>query len=966
MSGDRVAFEQAAGTVGRDVPLATRDAALVGRDAELDRLEAFVGDVAALPAAFVIEGPAGAGKTTLWRAGVDAAEASGYVVLACRAAGAEVQLSHAALSDLLEPHLAAVLPLLPRPQRRALEVALLLDDDEGSPPDQRAIAAGALSAIRALARTQPVLLAVDDAQWVDAPSAEVIEFAIRRLGRAPVAILATRRLPSPTAPAPGASVGVRPDRVLQRATTRVEVGPLSLGAIQRILVTRTSFDANRRTLQRIHETSGGNPFYALELARSIAAGRATDNADRDQGRSGSAGGSEPLAVGGELGELLAERLLGLARESREALFVAAALAEPTIDGVAVATGQSREAIAAALDAAIATSIVRVDDGVIEFAHPLLAAAAYGSVDASERRRWHARIAETAGDPETRARHLAVAHPGPDAEVASQLASAARSARNRGAAIAAAELFDKALATLPRAAAGETTSAALRAALVAEAAPIMIATGQSDMARTLLEASIGEIPAGLLRSDLKLLLGELVENDEAGLRRQMAMIDEALAEAEGDPRRIAAALLDREQIERASDRSPNALPLALRALALAEESGDERLLARAHVRAADLEVVLGLVGDPVRRFKRALELGDRVPVDAENSAPSMLAVCLIRAGRLDEARPYLTAERVRASAEGDEASFCWVSLYQSELEWFAGRWDDARACAAEALEVAEQAGLRMRSGGLQSIIALVEISRGDPDTARTLAQRAISVLDDVDEVAYGNYARQMLAFLELSLGNAAATTEQLDTYPAERLEGSKRLAFIGDQIEALVALGDLGRAANLADDLAARGEHLHRPPLVATAARCRALVLGARGEPGEAVAAARDAIAIHGALGLPFERARSLLVLGEVQRRAKHRRDARETLTEAIEAFDALGAHLWSAKAKRERARIGGRSTIEGLSETELRVARLVAEGRSNKEVAAELFVSVRAVEANLSKVYAKLGIESRTELARRL
>ncbi len=942
MGHDRCVEATAAGVVDPEV---------VGREAELDRLHAFLARRDELPGGLVIEGPAGAGKTTIWRAGVAAASAAGYLVLSCRPAGAEVRLAHAALSDLLEPYLGDVLPLLPRPQRQALEVALLLADDAGSAPDQRAVSAGALNMIRALARERPVLLAIDDAQWVDAPSAEVLEFAMRRLGEAPVAILTSRRVASPTAASPAISAGVRLERALDRAPMRIEVGPLSLGATHRLLRTRTSAELNRPALQRIHETSGGNPFYALELARALTAGPA---------------GPEPLSLGAGLNELLVGRLIGLGDETRAALFVAAALTQPTLELVAAATGADADVAAANLAPAVRASIVRIEDGAVEFLHPLLAAAAYAAIDPSERRGWHARIAAVATDAETRARHLAFARPGPDADVANQLRDAARAARDRGAPTAAAELFEQALATLPRPGDDGAASNETRAELVAEAAPILIAAGQAELARRLVEEVVGAVPASLLRADLKLLLAELVEDDEAGMQSQLRLLDEALAEAAGDPRRTAAALLDREQIERARDRSPDALPFARQALALAEESGDERLLARAHVRSADLEVVLGLVDDPIERFGQALELGDRVPVDAENSARSMLAVCLIRAGRVDEARPYLQTERDRATAEGDEASFCWVSLFLAELEWFAGQWDEAQRCAAGALEVAEQAGLRMRSGGLLAVVALVESSRGDPDRARALAERAIAVLGDVDEVAYGNYARQMLAFLELSLGNAPAARAVLDTYPSERLEGSKRLAFIGDAIEALVQLGEVERAAGLASELADRGTLLHRPPLVATAARCRALILGAKGDLAGAITAAEDAVRRHDALPLPFERARSLLVLGEVQRRSKQRRAARETLTKAIEAFDALGAHLWSSKAEAERARIGGRSTIEGLTETEYRVAQLVAEGRTNKEVAAALFVSVRAVEANLSKVYAKLGIESRTELARRI
>jgi DNA-binding NarL/FixJ family response regulator len=974
--------------------------ALVGREAELTALGAFLEDRNALPGGAIIEGAAGAGKTTIWRAAVERGAELGYLVLSCRPAGAEVQLSLAALSDLLEPQLEATLPALPAPQRRALEVALLLEDDEGRAPDRRALAAGVLSAIRTLARERPVLLAVDDAQWVDAPSAEVLEFAFRRLRDVQIAILASWRTGSATSPAREAqraggqagtqagapARGLRIERSLERPPLRVEAGPMTLGALHHLLRTRTSLEFNRRTLQRIHETSGGNPFYALELARTLerepaASGGTTRSAGAGAAAgAGVAGGAgEPLPLSSGLNELLADRLTGFDPMTRTALLIAAVAPGATVELVEAAIGRPAAPV---LEPAVRGSVIRIDGGTIDFVHPLLAAAAYSASSTDERDRWHARIAEAATDPETRARHLAFARRGPDPEVAASLAEAARSARDRGATAAAADLFSQALARLPISGVGAGAGAGAevriavngsavegaveRATLVAEAAPILLATGEADRARRLLETSIAELPAGPVRGDLLLLLAPLVEGDEAGGQARLRLIQQALTEAGDEPRRTAAALLDLEQWERHRDRSPDALPIARRALALAEESGDEKLLAAAHVRTADLEVVLGLGGEPVARFGRALELGDRVHVDAEHSAGSMLAVCLIRAGRLDEARPYLLAERARAIAEGDEASHSWECLFLAELEWFAGRWDEAAAAAAEGLEVAQQTGLRLREGTLLSLVALVEGSQGDPERARSQAQRAISILDEVDEVSYANNARQILAFIDLTRGDAAAAHEQLGSYAPDRLEGSKRLAFIGDEIEALVQLGDLGRAAELADELGRRGAELNRPTLLATAARCRALVLGSRGELDEAIQAAREAVAVHGELRLPFEHARSLLVLGGVQRRAKQRKDARESLTTAIEVFERLGASRWAERAAAERARVGGRTTIEGLSETELRVAQLVAAGKSNKEVAAELYVSVRAVESNLSKVYAKLGIRSRTELARRI
>lgn len=927
---------------------------LFGREAELDRVHAFLGRREELPAALLIEGPAGAGKTTIWRAGVEAAAAAGYLVLECRPVGAEVQLSHAALSDLLEPHLTEVLPTLPRPQRRALEVALLLEGDGGSPPARRAVAAGALNTLRALARDRPVLIAIDDAQWVDAPSAEVIEFAVRRLGTAPVAILASRRVSSPTADAPAAAAGVRPERSLDRPPTRIEVRPLSLGATHRLLRTRTSADFNRRTLQRIHETSGGNPFYALELARALETESTGTNST----------GAEPLALSAGLNELLADRFRGLDASTRAALFVAAALTQPTVERVAAATGLSTNEIGQALAPAVGASIVRVLGDSIEFAHPLLAATAHAAFEPAERRQWHVRIANAATDLETRARHLALAHPGTDPEVARMLHEAAQGALARGAPGVAAELLGEAIERLPE----DGADASPRATWILEAAPLLRSVGAIDRAKALLESVIERLAPGRERSAGLALLAELVESEPGGSKRSLELLERAIVEAGPDSRSRAVALLGREMLERSTARLDLALPIARQGLEAAEASGDVELQASAHVRVADLEVLQGLGGDdPVVRFARAEQLDRQVHVDAEGSAPVMLAVCLIRVGRLEEARTRLLGGRQRAVAEGDEASHAQICLFLAELEWLAGNWDDAATFAGEGLEIGEQAGNRVRQGANTALLALVEASRGDPVRARSITERAIALTEDVGDVGYERYARQVLAFLDLSLGDAEAAVRSLGTYVVgHAIEGPKRIAFIGDAIEALVQLGEVERAANLASEVAQRGTQLQRPPMVATADRCQALVLAARGDVEGAIQAGERSVATFDALRHPFERARSLLVLGEVQRRGKRRGAARTTLSGAIEGFEALGAHLWVAKATAERARIGGRTSIEGLSETELRVARLVAEGRSNKEVAAELFVSVRAVESNLSKVYAKLGIESRTELARRL
>jgi DNA-binding CsgD family transcriptional regulator len=449
---------------------------------------------------------------------------------------------------------------------------------------------------------------------------------------------------------------------------------------------------------------------------------------------------------------------------------------------------------------------------------------------------------------------------------------------------------------------------------------------------------------------------------------MTLIERALDEAGDDPARRAAALLSREMWERHQDRLAEALLLAREALVLAEQTTDDVLLAGALTRTADLEVLLGLASDPVARFERALEAGRHLQLEAkEDSASAMLAVCLVRAGRIGEARVLLLGERERVKAHGDEASLEILCLFLTELEWLAGDWDRARAYAEEGLLVAEQADSRMMQGAISALLGLLDASRGLADAARMRLVDAIALCDEVGDRSYTTYARHVLGFLELSVGNANAAHERRGPYSIERgIEGTKRISFIGDEIESLVLLGRTAEAAELTDELEHRGDLLHRPTLSATAARCRGLVLGASGDLVGALLSAEDAVGRFAVLGLPFEHARALLVLGDIQRRAKHRLAARGTLGDAVAAFDALGAPLWTAKAADSLARVGGRVRHEGLTPTEAQVASLVARGLTNKEVAAELYVTVRAVEANLSRVYAKLDVRSRTELANRL
>ena len=913
------------------------DKEIVGRDGELAALAAFL-EADGPARALVIEGEAGIGKTTLWRAAVATAESSNVVVLSSSPAQSESQLAFAALGDLLEPVLDDVLPALPAPQRRALDVVLLREDASDAALDPRTIGIALLSSVRLLARHHRVLVAIDDVQWLDASSAAAVEFMARRLRHERAALLFTHRLESDSA---------FPLDLGRFGAETLRLAPITLGALHRLLRTRLDVPLPRNLLRRVHELTAGNPLFALELALLL----------RARGVEHVAPGV-PLPVPATLTEVLRERVAEIPKRARDALLLCAATSHPTLDLLNRALRTDTEKV---LAPAVENGIVRVAGDTIRFVHPLFADTVYDDAAPSSRRRAHRQLALACSDPEQRARQLALSTAGWDAELALLLDEAALAAGARGAPAAAAELFEQALAKT------QPDDVYERARRSVSAADALMRVGDRRRARALLEAATSTLDAGPLRSDALALLSDLVADDAEGGEKSRALIEQSLHEAGEDPRRRAEALLRLDLWERSDYRLADALQAAREAVALAEESGDDHLLCRALTRKVDLEVVLGLAEDPPAHFRRALELDRKLRVDPLYGPPSMLAVCLVRAGRVDEARPLLLAQHRRTIEEGNDEARILLCLFLAELEWLAGQWARAADWAHEGLELAEQCEARLQYGALLSVLALVEASCGAVDAARIHADEGLALCESLVERSYALQNRCALGFLELSLGNAGAAHEHLGRMGTEgSIEGTKRISFIGDEIEALVRLGDTDRAAKLVDELERRGRQLYRETLLGVAARGRALLLACGGDAEAAVGPLRTAVEVFASLGLPFERSRTLLVLGEVLRRAKQKRAARAALEEALTLFDGLGATLWADKARAELARIGGRTRADGLTPTEQRIADLVSEGRSNKEIAAALFVTVKTVERNLTRIYRKLGIRSRVQLAGRV
>ncbi len=481
---------------------------IVGRQAELAQMLDFVAAGERGPQALVLDGDAGIGKTTLFEAALAEARRRGFTVFSCRPVGAETAFSFAALADMLAPLLPDGLSRLPLPQRRALSAALLLEDVRGPPPEERAIAAATHRLFEECGR-QPLLIAIDDVQWLDVPSAAILAFVIRRLATRPVAILVTRRSTDTGA------VPLGLERAFSDETLcRLRLGGLSVGATHRLMRERLDISFPRPTLVRLHEASRGNPFYALEFGRAL---------ERSKGRLG-ADGRVPFP--GSLDELVSARLAALSAEVREVLETVALLARPTV-AIVEELASEPGTVNGRLHEAAEAGIIVLDGERVRFSHPLLAARVQEELDPHRRRSLHRQLAESVAEPEERARHRALAAEGPSAGVAEELESAAGSAARRGALAAAAELAELSVSLTP----ADADDLVARRHRRLDAARYHSGSGDVKRALAILEPLLEEAPPGPERAEV-LLRAAVILDDLAQAQR---LLDQAFAEAGPDAR-----------------------------------------------------------------------------------------------------------------------------------------------------------------------------------------------------------------------------------------------------------------------------------------------------------------------------------------------------------------------------------------------------------------------------------------------
>ena len=898
---------------------------IIGRDAELGVLTSFLDRSAERPTALVLEGEAGIGKSTLWSAGVAEARGLGFRVLQSQPAEAERVLAFAGLGDLFEDALAEIGPALSSPRRRALEAALLVGDAD-EPVDLRAVGVAVRNGLELLAAKGPLVVAIDDLQWLDRSSESALTFGSRRL-HVPVVFLFARRLVR----------GIEPSE-LERAlgpglVEPLGVGPLSIGAIQALLRERLDRTFPRPILLRIHEASGGNPFYALELARALGP-------DVDPTR--------PLPVPGTLEGLVGARLAGLPDEGRRALALASAVGAPS-----AAVLESAGVRAAAVEPAVASGVVEWRDGVLRFTHPLLSSVLYQGLSNSERKWLHGLLAEILHEPLERARHRALAAERPDADVASTLEDAAAAASSRGAPVVAAELGEHALRlTAP----GSDDDVHRRTIALARA---HLATASIDRARGLARDVLDHAPPGARRAEALLLAADVAP----GRGDHTRLLKSALDEAREDPA-LRASIHGRLGWDLRFSEGPRiAEEHARAALELSEELGDPSAVASALATFSAIRLHLA-EPDALPLAERAYELA-REAADPEQLADATLFVSstFMWTGLLDRARALLDSLDTEW-ADRDE-------VLAGQVQWRFACIELAVGNLARAAEHAERAfAINCDYGAVDPAVAwavaTIAALRGELDRAEELVRSRLRQLDETPW--FIPHFEMVLGVVAAARGEPEVAVEHFSTADAGlEVIGSREPSLArwrADHVEALLELGRVDEAVSVLDPWEAEGARLERGSVLAQATRCRGLVAAASGDVEQAQLVLEDAVAKHEAISDRIGCARALLALGTVRRRARQRLAAREAIEQAVAIFDDCGASGWAEKARAELGRIGGRTREEGLTAAERRVAALVADGRTNREVAAALFLGERTVATHLSHIYAKLGVRSRTELAR--
>jgi DNA-binding CsgD family transcriptional regulator len=854
-------------------------------------------------------------------------------VLETRGVEFESNLPFAGLSELLRPVLRQI-DALPDSQAAALRGALALGPPASG--DRFAVYAATLSLLAAAAEDEPVLVVVDDAHWLDLPSAEAVLFATRRLEAEGVGVLLAAR-DDEAFVAPG----------IEELSLRGLDGA-NAAALVAASAPRTPATDVVETLVR---GTAGNPLALIEAATGLS----------ERQLAGEEPMPEPLPTGAAAARAFGRRIDALGDETRRALLVAATAATNELGPILRAL-ETLGVPAGALEQAESADLVTTTQGDIAFAHPLVRAAASVAASPAEQRAVHRALADALAEErfaDRRVLHLAAAAFGPDEDVARALEETAASARARSGYAPAAAALERAARLTP-----DPATRPRRLVAAADAARL---AGRGDDAVRLLADALAETDDPLLRARIQHARGRIELFDG----RARSAYELLAAEAA----RIEALDGDRAATMRAE--AAVAAYYAGDAGAAVATAVEARSAMRTAGGLADLVTTL-ILGTALCRTGQTSEgvallmRGAAIAEEEGEHRPELeyvlfAALVLVWVGEHERARTLLRRvvdEARAASALGILPLALHVS---ATLETRDGRWPAAYADASEGARIATETGSALWRCACLSALSLLEAARGREDACRAHAAEAVELAGSL-ELERAREAGEALGLLELGLGRAEEALAHLE--PALRVGGARDdwppLVLRPSSPDLLEAYLRAGRPVPAAvTDALAEGEAIEVPSFRATVVQCRAL-LASDDELDERFGAALDA---HERAQLPFWHARTRLAYGERLRRAGRRVDSRTELRVALQTLDRLGATPWAERAAAELRATGETlhrrdpTAAEKLTAQELQIAMVVARGATNREAGAALFLSPKTIEVHLTRVYRKLGVRSRTELA---